>query len=475
MQLRTQLSLTFIAIVSPVLLLFLFNFYFYFARSEEEEFLTKIKNRGITMTHLLVEKQSINGSLLHRIDEDTYTTFYDRRVAIYNQQNQVLYDSGELDNREKTKPAFVITTDLLNQIDSLKEVPIHAGRRLGIGSLLHYRGQNYKMVSYAVDDYGAQKMREAVIVSVVAFLVAFLLVIMLSRVFAKRSIKPIANMIRQIDQITVSNLENRLTISNEEDELGQLAFTFNQMIDRISAFELQRSFVANASHELRTPLTLLTNQIEVALIKTRSVEEYQHLLTSLIEDISQLNRLSNGLLELAQFDVKQIHVNWASIELDEVLYEAVAMVLHKYPGFSVTLATGSSDESLPSMLVKGEESLLKTAFGNLIENGCKFSADHHARLVVQLNETGILVAIEDQGIGIAESEVNYIFQPFFRATNAKAVKGNGIGLPLTEKIIKLHGGSISVQSRLNQGTTFTVFLPHYDPDSSSPNRSPGID
>jgi len=459
MPLRTRLSLTFIAVVSPVLLLFLANFYYYFYLSKQEDFLTKIKNRGITMTHLLVEKQSINESLLRRIDEDTYTAYSDRRVAIFDNQNYLLYDSQEINNQEHIKPALFITPALLDQIEQQQEVTLKDGRRLGVGLLLRYQGQTYKVISYAVDNYGMRKIQEAIFVSGASFLVAFLLVIALSQLFAQRSIKPIANMMHQIDQITVSNLQARLTVTNEEDELGRLAFTFNQMLDRISAFEFQRSFVANASHELRTPLTLLTNQIEVALIKVRTVDEYKQLLISLLEDINNLNALSNGLLELAQFDVKQNHIAWNPIELDEVLYEAVATVLHKYPAYNITLSTNSSDESLPSIQVRGEDSLLKTAFTNLIENGCKFSVDHHVRLMVHIQQDYIKVTIEDKGIGIAESELSFIFQPFYRASNARTVKGNGIGLSLTEKIIKLHGGLISVNSQLNKGTTFIVSIP----------------
>ncbi|GAB3894325.1 sensor histidine kinase [Spirosoma agri] len=460
MNLRTRLSLTFIAVVSPVLLLFLGNFYSYFELSKQEEFLIKLKNRAITMTHLLVEKRSINESLLRRIDEDTYTSYSDRRVAIFDQRNQLLYDSGELDNPGKIGPSFPITTTLLNEIGQQHEVAIKDGKRSGVGLLIHHQGQVFKVVSYGIDDYGIQKTKEAIFVSGASFVVAFLLVIALSRLFARRSIKPIANMMHQIDQITVSNLDTRLAITNEQDEIGRLALAFNQMLDRISAFELQRSFVSNASHELRTPLTLLTNQIEVALIKARSVEEYKQLLISLLEDINQLNALSNGLLELAQFDAKQIHVAWSPVELDGVLYEAVAAVLQKNPTYSVTLATDSSEESLPSIQVEGEESLLKTAFINLIENGCKFSSDHHARLIVQLRETDVKVDIEDKGIGIADSDLIYVFQPFYRSANARTIKGNGIGLSLTEKIIKLHGGSMSIQSALNEGTTFSVYLPH---------------
>lgn len=464
MNLRTRLALTFIVAVSPVLLLFLAYFYYYFYRSKQEDFSNTLRNRGITMTHLLLEKKAFSGSLLRRIDEDTYTTYSNRRVVIYDVHDKLLYDSGELNNLHKGKAGFVITPALLAQIARQKEVQIADGPRSGIGLLLHQpNGYYHKVISYAIDDYGQDKLREAVLVSAASFLVAFLVVIVLSRLLARRSVKPIADMIHQIEQISVSNMEARLVSRNNGDELDRLAATFNEMLDRISNFEIQRSFVSNASHELRTPLTLITNQIEVALIKPRTDGEYRDMLRSILEDIDKLNTLSNGLLELAQFEVRHTQVTWSTLDLDEVLYEAVANILHKHPDYNVTFMTDSPDEeaSLPSVKIRAEESLLTMAFINLIENGCKFSPDHQARIRLIISPAMVQVTIDDRGIGIAAAELDYIFQPFYRATNARVVKGNGIGLSLTEKIIKLHGGSIAVRSQLNVGTTFVISLPRY--------------
>lgn len=476
MNLRTRLALTFIVAVSPVLLLFLAYFYYYFYLSKQEDFLNTLRNRGITMSHLLLEKKAFSGSLLRRIDEDTYTTYSNRRVAIYDEHDKLLYDSGELNNIHKDNTDFVITPALLAEIAQQKEVKLTDEPRSGIGLLLQQQGgHSHKVISYAIDDYGRYKLHEAIVVSAVSFLVAFLVVIGLSQLFARRSIKPIADMIHQIEQISVSNIDSRLTTPNNGDELARLASTFNEMLNRISTFEMQRSFVSNASHELRTPLTLITNQIEVALIKPRTDQEYREILHSILEDIDKLNALSNGLLELAQFDVKHIQVSWRTVDLDEVLYESVATILHKHPNYNITFLTNSQDEdeSLPSIQIRAEESLLKMAFINLIENGCKFSPDHRARITLEIRETTVQVTVEDRGIGIAKSELDYIFQPFYRATNAKTIKGNGIGLSLTEKIIKLHGGSIDIDSKLNVGTTFTISLPRdLRTDADHPSHTP---
>lgn len=121
------------------------------------------------------------------------------------------------------------------------------------------------------------------------------------------------------------------------------------------------------------------------------------------------------------------------------IYEAVAIILHKYPDYNVTFTTNSQgeDESLPS---------------------------------IQISDAQIQASIKDQGIGISDAELDYISQPFYQATNARTVKSNGIGLLLTEKIITLHGGSIEVRSVLNQRTTFTVCLPYRHSGVTSPKR-----
>ena len=168
MNLRTRLALTFIVAVSPVLLLFLAYFYYYFYRSKQEDFLNTLRNRGITMTHLLLEEKAFSGSLLRRIDEDTYTTYSNRRVAIYDEQNTLLYDSGELNKLHKGKAIFIITPTLLAQIAQQKEVKISDGPRSGIGLLVPQpSGHYHKVISYAIDDYGRYKLREAILISAV--------------------------------------------------------------------------------------------------------------------------------------------------------------------------------------------------------------------------------------------------------------------------------------------------------------------
>lgn len=470
MEIRTRLSLTFIAFVLPVFLLLLGTFYVYFDQSKHDDFLIKLRNRGITMAQLLMKKRVIQEPLLRQIDENTHTAYSDRRVVIFDNKNRLMYDSGEIDNRTGTHSPISINAHLLSQIGPGREVRLANGRRRGLGLLVEQPGQRLKVISYAIDDYGVRTMNEALAVMGFTFGVTVLLMVGLSRLFASRAVSPIVDMIQQINQITPSNVDTRLTTPSHTDELAQLARTFNQMLDRLSAFELQRSFIANASHELRTPLSVLTNQIEVALMKPRPASEYEQLLTSLREDISQLTTLSNGLLELAQLENRQVNEGGAVVALDDVLYEAVGLVIRKQPTYRITLGESksgvTSDEALPDVTLNGDPSLLKSAFINLIDNGCKFSASHHVQLTVVVCDTSVEVIVSDQGIGIAADELDYIFQPFYRATNARAIKGSGIGLSMTRRIIQLHGGSLTVNSQLGRGTACTVSLPRRQPSAN---------
>ena len=108
----------------------------------------------------------------------------------------------------------------------------------------------------------------------------------------------------------------------------------------------------------------------------------------------------------------------------------------------------------------GNEYLLRVAFINLMENGCKFSKDNEAAIAITYFKDKTILRFQDHGIGMDEAELPHIFTPFYRGTNRQFAGGNGIGLSLTKKIIDLHRGTISVSSQKNEGTTFTVELPH---------------
>jgi signal transduction histidine kinase len=269
-----------------------------------------------------------------------------------------------------------------------------------------------------------------------------------------------SDIVRQVEKITISNLNMRVNEGNGVDEIAQLAITFNKMLERLeSAFEMQRSFISNASHELRTPLTSITGQIEVSLMNKRSQEEYEAILKSTLEDIKNLNELSNGLLDLAKASSDITEITLRPLRIDEVLWQTHGELIRRKPDYKIQIIFDSPVDDEKKLIVTGNEHLLKTAFANLMDNACKYSSDRHAEVHLNTLADKIRISFSDRGIGISPEDMKKIFEPFFRAKNAWNIPGNGLGLALTERIIKIHQGIISIDSEVNKGTTVNTEFP----------------
>jgi len=268
--------------------------------------------------------------------------------------------------------------------------------------------------------------------------------------------QPISKIIQNVKRINSTSLNSRLDEGNKKDEIAQLATTFNELLSNLEiVFKSQDEFVSNASHELRTPLTIMIGETDYLLRKPSTPDEYLSHLKNLLIELKGLNTLINSLLELAQIN-KDNKIRFTSVRVDEIIHNAIHQIKPKYQGKKIILKIIYPDNE-EDLLIDGDSGLLNIAFKNLIDNACKFSSKD---VIIEflLTETEIKVTIADKGIGIPPDEINNIFKPFSRASNAKFKGGFGIGLSLVSKIIELHNGSINVLSRENEGTRFELIL-----------------
>ena len=279
--------------------------------------------------------------------------------------------------------------------------------------------------------------------------------------FAGRTLQPINQINQRIDTITASNLSLRLSEGDTDDELAQLARRFNRMLNRLEdAFRLQRSFVSHASHELRTPLTAITGQLEVSLLADDDADELRETLRSVLDDVRGLNRMTNGLLGLASASMDSSAVPMLPVQLDALLNQIQLDFQRLQPQYTIHLRIDSLIEPYTDWQLTGSESLLRTAFFNLIDNGGKFSPDHTVSVTLSAREIApLLVTVHNSGSVIPADQLTAIFSPFQRGSNASGLPGHGIGLALTKRIVELHQGQIRVDSSPEDGTTFTVTLP----------------
>ncbi len=450
MKIRTRLTFQFALIVATLLLIFSLAVYFFSANYRLQEVHNRLRNRASNTIRLYLE-ESLDDSMQQTIERSTVSTLTDPNVRIYDSTNHLAYRISESEH-------ISVTNDLLNQIRTIGQMHFKAGKYDGFGKVFNFKGHQYIAVSSGYDRYGEEELSYLKWLLLTLYLFGVIITFILGRVFSRQGLKPISNVIRQVDKITVTNLNQKVNEGNGTDEIAQLAITFNKMLARLkSSFELQKNFVANASHELRTPLTVLNGQIEVALMQDRSSLEYKNLLHSLQDDIRNMSKLTNHLLELAfvSRDVSEFKLHQCRI--DELLLAARSELIKRHPEYRVQMNYNLPDNE-DLLKIPASEQLLKSAFLNLMDNGCKFSADKSVNVSMSING-GFHIHFADTGIGISKTEQKQVFEPLYRSDNAKQFSGHGLGLALTQRIILLHRGTIKLISELNAGTTVEVFLP----------------
>jgi signal transduction histidine kinase len=453
LNIRSRLTLQFTYIVTFILILFSVIIYYFSASYREAEFYTRLEKKALTTAKLLIEVKEVDYNLLKIIDKNSLNSLHEEKVMIYDDQDNQIYNSLDNDSIQVSKP-------FLEKIRKLKNIRYHEGTNEVVGLIFTLKSDNYVVIASAFDKYGRIKLHNLIWIILVGFFISISSTVLFGRIYANKALKPMSDVVKQVDKITISSLNMRVNEGNGMDEIAQLAITFNHMLERLeSAFEMQRSFVSNASHELRTPLTSITGQIEVSLMNPRTQDEYKTILESALEDIKNLNALSNGLLDLAKAssDISAIAIH--PLRIDEILWETRAALLERKKDYKISIQFRETIEDDNELMVAGNDHLLKTAMINLMDNACKFSPDKSAEVFLSTKDQLVVIEFTDKGIGIDPLEKEQIFHPFFRAKNAKNISGNGLGLTLTEKIIRMHRGTISIESQLQIGTKATVSIP----------------
>ena len=293
------------------------------------------------------------------------------------------------------------------------------------------------------------------------WVISFVILFVIGYFMARNALNPVSKIVKQVEDITASNLSKRVEIDNTKDEIGELAITFNDMLNRLEeSFESQKMFVSNVSHELRTPMAALIAELELSLHKERSNEDYRRVVENALADARNIEKLSNGLMDMAKVSYHTDQIKMSSVRLDEALLDASATVMKARNDYNVDLIFGDYTDDDRMATINGNDYLLRTAFVNLMENNCKFSHNHSSTVRISFTGSKVFIRFSDTGIGIPHEDMEQIFKPFFRGGNRYFSSGNGIGMTLVERIVKLHGGAVSVDSQQGKGTVFTLVFEH---------------
>jgi len=283
---------------------------------------------------------------------------------------------------------------------------------------------------------------------------------------ANRALSPIDRITRTAQAITASDLNQRIAYQGPTDEVGRLAGTLDNMLERLQqAFAQERRFTDDAAHELRTPLTVLKGRIGVTLSRQRSRSHYEQTLMELEREVDRLIHLSTALLFLSRIDQNLVARGTRLVHFSELIVSIVEQMqpLAEEKGIEI----GSQIE--PGITVCGYEELLMRLFVNVLDNAIKYtSAGGRVSVSVMPSNSEVNVRVVDTGVGIPEAELPHIFERFYRVASdrSRATGGAGLGLSIVDEIVRQHGGRIDVQSQVDRGTTFTVVLPACNPQKT---------
>jgi signal transduction histidine kinase len=454
LKIRTKLTLLFAGLFAALLLAFALAIYFSNAGQREQEYFKRLKQLAITKTNLLLEA-GVQPDVLQLIYENSLSTLPQEEVAIFDTAYHLLYhDAMDIDKYKET-------SGMLDSIRTQKEIHFYYEDLQVNGFVYVFRGRSYVITAAARDEDGYARLKALRLELALGFGIAILLTLLAGFLFSQKALEPVSKMVGKVAEISASRMDLRLSEGNGKDEIAELALTFNRMLDRLEqSFDAQKQFVSNISHELRTPLAAIIAEAEVSAIKERTPEEYRATLRLLLQDARRLSRLSSDLLDLAKASYDTLGISFKELRLDEVLLDARQIILQANPDYKVDIIFEKEIEDGDRIVIAGNEYLLKVAFTNLIENACKFSADHRCSIGIGFTNEKTILRFRDTGIGIPAEDLDNIFTPFFRGGNKRYAPGNGIGLSLTKRIITLHQGTIIVQSHQGEGTTFTIGFSH---------------
>jgi heavy metal sensor kinase len=281
---------------------------------------------------------------------------------------------------------------------------------------------------------------------------------------AGRAVRPVNSVAQAAQDISGSNLSIRIPSRGAGDELDHLIATFNSMMDRLGvSFEKIRQFSTDVSHELRTPLTVIRGQLEVALLTARSEEQYRDAMMAALEDVERLSHIVRALLLLSQSETGQLVLHKSELDLAAMTRDLVEEFQISAEEKHVRLTT-----DLPGLCpMTADRVQLERLISNLLSNAMKYTPEGgrvHVRLENEphnaVNETiSVRLIVEDTGVGIPAEHLQNIFDRFYKVPSADSEKGLGLGLSFVAWIVKAHGGTIDVQSRVSEGSRFTVTLP----------------
>ena len=433
-----------------ILAIFSFSLYKALEISTLDKFQATLKVIILDITDDLREKDTINDAVLNEEKEYNFEPLY-IRILDNNTHEKLIQTPNFPDNIEHN--------DIY--LNKLKE------------NIITFEEQNnYLLSRIKIDFNSSQKVIIEVattkdmlwshldnLLYILSFIIPIILIfaIIAGNFLIYKSFSPIEKVLEELKNINASDLSARLNNTNNQDEINDLIIEINNLLSRLeSSFERISQFSSDASHELKTPLTIIRGEIEIALRKDRSADEYKQSLQTSLDEVIVIEQTINDLLFLAKNEKDLITHN-----MEEILYfdEIIDESINEMKNFAILNQIEIKFKLVDTIEFKGYSNLLKIAIKNLLKNAIQYSNPNSIIIVKSFKNDGLFnISIQDFGIGIAHNEQEKIFEKFYRTDKSrnKNSGGTGLGMSIMKKIIDIHKGIIKIKSEENSGTTIII-------------------
>lgn len=446
MSIKQRITIWFGALVASLLLLFSIFIYQTYESYRQSLIRTRLQRRAVAG-----ELYFQNRAEFHRF---TYLTLPDQHETIVGPDNKVIYNSSGPDD-------YKLTAGLLARAREKEVFFSYAARpwntdKEGVALSFMIGGTRYVSVVTAYDLGGRQASNSLLFILVVGNIVLLIIVAFAGFWFARRSMLPFDQLIKQMDPASVNDFSFRLQSTSKADEAAYLANSFNELLGRLQTLaNSQEHFVAYASHEIRTPLTVVKGILETSFAYDQALADVRTSMEKALFRLEDAITLTNSLLQLAEVEGLQSVKMQQDVNIVDTILDSISYFGEKHPDQQIELTLSDIfTEKSQVIHIIGNSVLLRTVLINILDNASKYSEKKTVRLDVDLDGSEMVIAITDQGMGIPPEQLENIFMPMMRASNVGKVPGFGLGLTIAKKIIDMHRGTLTVTSEPNQTTVF---------------------
>ena len=418
----------------------------------KEEFQTRLRQKAVSTIELLIERKDATDDLFKNIDKEKVDNLFDEKDFVFNQSNTLIYSNLEDENISWNKQDLKLLKTK-KEFFRKEEVTEYYGTRFLINGKIYY------VLISASDKFGLSKLSFLTYILLFSFFAFSFIAWLLTGLTIQKLLHPLINFIKKIKTINENNLDERIEVKSNKNEIDLIANEFNLMLIRIAAaIKYQSEFTAYASHELRTPIARMVAQIENKLQENTVSDEEKTFLRILLAETNQIAELIYSLLIITKHNSK-FDVQKEQLRVDEVIYSSIEKIKTIYPDCKIFFDLVIENEADEIHEILGNKTLLEIVFVNLFKNAYIYSDDKSIDIQILQKKNQVECLVTNSGKTIPLSEQSSLFKPFMRGKNTEGIPGFGLGLRIVDRILHLHNASIIYETPNNTTNVFKVIIP----------------